>query len=49
MQVVAEEAREAYPDAQLVELDSNSVAEMESNVDRIQQWVAEWARANGQP
>lgn len=42
MQVILEEAREAYPETMIVDLDSNTAEEMESNVDRIQQWIDQW-------
>ena len=40
MQVVAEEARESYKAEIIQMLPSNTVQELESNVDRIQRWVA---------
>ncbi|CAG8570006.1 2121_t:CDS:2 [Paraglomus brasilianum] len=41
-QVVLEEARESYPEEIVVELQSNSVQDMESNLSRIQQWANNW-------
>lgn len=39
MQVVLDEARESYSEDIVVELTSNSVEEMESNVLRVQRWI----------
>lgn len=39
MQVVLEEARDSYAEEIVVELPSNTVEEMESNVQRVVQWV----------
>ena len=46
MEVVAEEARESYREEVVVQLPSNTLEEMESNVDRILAWVAQWERDN---
>lgn len=46
MQVVLEEAREAYPSDAVHEVPSNSVAELESNVSRICQWLEAWKANN---
>lgn len=46
MQVILEEAREAYDAEIVIELDSNTVEEMESNVERIQQWIDNWKENN---
>lgn len=42
MRVVAEEAREFYAEDIVVELESNSVSDLDSNVDRINRWVEDW-------
>ncbi|KAI8066777.1 AAA domain-containing protein [Gongronella butleri] len=42
MQVVLDEARESYAPEIVVELPSDSVDDMESNVDRVKQWLAAW-------
>lgn len=39
MQVVLEEARECYAEEIVIELPSNDTDEMESNVERVRQWV----------
>lgn len=39
MQVVLETARESYAPEIVVELPSNTVEDMESNVDRVKQWL----------
>lgn len=42
MQVVAEEARESYAKEIVVELTSESAAEMDENVERIAAWTKAW-------
>lgn len=42
MQVVLEEAKEAYATEIVHELHSNSVEEMESNVQRVMDWSKQW-------
>lgn len=42
MQVCMEEAREAFPDAAVVALPSNTSADSDSNVQRVEAWVAQW-------
>lgn len=42
MQTVLEEARESYTSEIIVELKSESVEEMESNVARIVAWIEQW-------
>ncbi len=39
MQVVLDEARESYDEQIIVELPSNTVADMESNVERVVSWI----------
>jgi adenylate kinase len=46
MQVVLEEAREGYDEKIIVELLSNDLDDMESNVLRIQQWIDAWIQNN---
>ncbi|KAI9291645.1 P-loop containing nucleoside triphosphate hydrolase protein [Neoconidiobolus thromboides FSU 785] len=46
MQVVLEEASEAYKPEILVKLNSNNIEEMESNVERIQEWISEYMKNN---
>ncbi|MCJ1285482.1 factor activating pos9 [Xylographa opegraphella] len=46
MEVVAEEAREAYDKGCVVELWSRTVEEMEGNVERVEQWVQNWRADN---
>lgn len=40
MQVILDEAREAYAEEIVVELPSNSTEDIESNVQRVLQWIA---------
>lgn len=42
MEVVAEEAREAYDQECVVELWSQTVEEMEGNVERVEEWLHNW-------
>lgn len=42
MQVVLDEARSSYAHDIVIQLHSNSVDDMEGNVDRIQTWIDEW-------
>lgn len=46
MQVVLEEAKESYKSDILVVLTSNSLEEMESNVERIEEWVSNYVEGN---
>lgn len=47
MGVVAEEARESYAPEAIVTLQSESADEMESNVERIIQWIHAWRQQRG--
>lgn len=42
MEVLLQEAREAFDEEIVVELTSNSSTEMESNIDRIEAWLKQW-------
>ena len=44
MNVVLEEAREAYAENIVVALDSESTTNLESNVSRIVQWIENWLK-----
>jgi len=46
MQVLLEEARDSYDEEIIVELTSNSSEEIESNVERIEAWIAQWKKDN---
>lgn len=46
MQVILDEAREAYDEEIVIELTSNTVEEMETNVERIAQWTQNWIQDN---
>jgi len=48
MQVVLDEAREAYREEIVVELRSDSIEDLESNVQRAVQWMQNWATSQGQ-
>lgn len=44
MNVVLEEAREAYAEEIVVALDSEDTINLESNVSRIVQWIETWLK-----
>jgi adenylate kinase len=46
MQVVLQEAREAYAEEIVQELQSNTVEEMETNVGRVEAWLQNWKQNN---
>jgi adenylate kinase len=46
MQVVLDEARESYEEDIVQELPSNTVEEMNSNIDRCRVWMAHWIENN---
>ena len=46
MQVVAEQTKESYRTEIIHELPSNSIDELDSNVDRIVQWLDNWKTQN---
>ncbi|KAL3957936.1 hypothetical protein ACCO45_008514 [Purpureocillium lilacinum] len=48
MEVLLQEAREAYDEEVVIELTSNTSDEMESNLDRIEAWVKQWKADNAQ-
>ncbi|ERT02337.1 transcription initiation factor TFIID subunit 9 [Sporothrix schenckii 1099-18] len=47
MQVLLQEAHEAFDEGMVVELASNTPDDMEANVDRIVAWVAQWRKDQG--
>ena len=47
MQVVLEEARASYANEIIVELNSDSTEDLESNVERIIQWIQNWKANHG--
>jgi len=46
MEVLLQEARDSYDEEIVVELTSNSTEEMDSNVERIESWLAQWKKNN---
>ncbi|KAI1391150.1 P-loop containing nucleoside triphosphate hydrolase protein [Hypoxylon trugodes] len=44
MEVLLQEARDSYDEQIVVELTSNSVDDMESNIDRIEAWITQWKK-----
>jgi hypothetical protein len=48
MQVILEEAREAYDEEIVIELRSDNAEEIEQNVERISQWVEQWKKDNAE-
>ena len=47
MNVILEEAREAYAEKIVVALQSESTDDLESNVSRIVQWIEAWRKNQG--
>ena len=47
MEVLLQEAREAYDEEMVVELRSESTDDIDSNVARIVQWVENWKKDHG--
>lgn len=46
MEVLLEEARESYDAEIVVELQSNELEDLDSNVDRIEKWITSWKHGN---
>jgi adenylate kinase len=44
MQVLLDEAREAYDEEIVVELQSDSLEDIDGNVERIQAWIENWKK-----
>ena len=49
MQTVLDEARASYAEEIVVELNSENTDDLESNVERIIQWIRAWRRDRGLP
>lgn len=45
--VLAEEAREAFDEGVVVELKSETVEDIDTNCDRILEWVETWKKEHG--
>ena len=45
--MLLQEARDSYDEEIIIELRSDTVEEVESNVERIEGWVAQWRKDNG--
>jgi broad-specificity NMP kinase len=48
MEVLLQEARDSYAEQIVVELPSNDSDQMESNVDRIEEWIKQWKNDNSE-
>lgn len=48
MEVILQEAREAFDEQIVIELTSNTAEEMESNQERIEQWIKHWKTNNAE-
>lgn len=46
MEVLSQEARESYDEEIVVELQSNTPEEMETNIERIEGWLKQWKEDN---
>jgi adenylate kinase len=42
MEVLLQEARDSYDEEIVVELTSNTSEDMDSNIERIETWIAHW-------
>ncbi len=47
--MLLQEAREAYDEEIVVELQSRTTDEMETNLDRLESWWRQWLEDNKQP
>ena len=47
MEVLLQEAREAYDSEQIVELKSEKTGDVDANAERIEQWVQQWKKDHG--
>jgi len=47
MEVLLNEAREAYDEEIVVELRSEKAEDVEANVERIEQWITNWKKDHG--
>jgi len=48
MEVILDEARESYDEEIIVELQSDNTDQIDSNVDRIVEWVEQWRKNNNE-
>jgi len=48
MEVLIQEARDAYDDKIVVELRSDTTTEMDENLGRIERWLEQWKKDHGQ-
>jgi adenylate kinase len=48
MEVIIEEARDAFDEQIVIELTSNTSEEMEANQERIEQWIKHWKVNNSE-
>jgi adenylate kinase len=46
MQVILEDARDTYPPEIVIELKSNTMEDLDSNVERIKSWIEQWHKNN---
>lgn len=47
MEVLSQEARDAYDEGMVVELKSESTEDVDGNVERIEQWIKNWKKDHG--
>jgi len=47
MEVLLQEARDSYDEEIIVELRSDTVEEVDSNIERIEAWIAQWKKDHG--
>ena len=46
MEVLLQEARDSYDEEIVVELQSNTSEDMDTNIDRIEAWLKQWKENN---
>lgn len=46
MEVLLQEARDSYDDEIVIELQSNTTEDLETNVERIEAWYKQWKEDN---
>ena len=47
MEVLTQEARDAYDGEMVVELKSEKTEDIDSNVDRLERWIGQWKKDHG--
>ncbi|KAI6251080.1 Adenylate kinase isoenzyme 6 HBR1 [Erysiphe necator] len=48
MEVLLQEARDSYDEEIVIELTSDSIDDLDSNIERIESWIAQWIKDNSE-